>query len=400
MDDAFDAVPLVLKPREDRRLRAGHLWVFSNEVDTDRTPLSDFFAGQPVAVLDHREHLIGTGYVNPHTLICARLLSRSPKHPWGPSLLVHRLKVALSLRELLFDRPYYRLVHGEGDLLPGLVVDRYGDYLGVQLTTAGMDYAREAVISALERVLRPRGMILRNDVAVRGLEGLEQGVERIGEIGPRVSIEENGVRFEADPEGGQKTGWFFDQRENRQRVARLVRGRRVLDLFTYGGGFGVTAAAGGAEAVVCVDSAVDTAERVATNAALNGVADRVQAVRADVFDFLKAQRDQGGHFDLVIVDPPAFIKRRKDFKAGLEGYRRLNQLAIQAVAKDGLLVSCSCSQPLERATLVEQVLGAARHLDRNLQLFAVGEQAADHPRHPAIPETEYLKCLFMRVLRS
>ena len=390
--------PLRLKPREERRLRAGHLWVYSNEVDTGVTPLGDFEPGEPVEVQAADGRPVGTGYVNPHSLICARIVSRDRRHPFSRSLLVHRLKVALGLRERLFPGPWYRLAHGEGDRLPGLVVDRYGEVLVAQLNTAGMERAREDVLAALVKVLRPRAVVLRNDSPVRELEGLPRVVETaLGEPPETVELEENGLRFRVPLAGGQKTGWFYDQRDNRARLARYVRGARVLDLFSYAGGWGVTAAARGAREVLCVDSSEAALERVAENARLNGVGERVRTLRADAFEALAGLRAERERFDVVVLDPPAFVKRRRDLGAGTEAYRRLNRMAMQVLAKDGFLVSCSCSFHVDRALLLRLVHEAARHVDRNLQVLEHGHQAPDHPVHPAIPETEYLKCLVLRV---
>ncbi len=395
---------LTLKKNEDRRLRAGHLWVFSNEVDVQRTPLSGFEPGQVVEVQASNGKPLGSGYVNPASLICARLVSRNPEHGLDRSLLVHRLKVALGLRERLYERPYYRLIHGEADGLPGLVIDRFNDVVVVQMNTAGMEVARQAIVEALEKVLRPTGILLRNDSGMRKLEQLDAYVETIGEVPESVRLEENGVAFEAPMAGGQKTGWFYDHRDNRAWVQGLVRGLarseppRVLDVFSYVGGWGLQAAAAGAGEVWCVEAsaaALDYAER---NAALGGVEQRVKFLEGDAFQALKALRADGERFDVVVVDPPAFIKRRKDVKSGLEAYRRINQGAMQLLGKDGILVSASCSYHLRREQLVDILQRSARHLDRRAQIIHQGHQAADHPIHPAIPETEYLKAFAVRVV--
>lgn len=387
-----------MKKNEERRLRAGHLWVYSNEVDSARTPLTAFAPGQPVLIEAANGKALGSGYVNPHSLICARLVSRDPAHVLGRSLLVHRLNVALALRERLYAQPYYRLVHGEGDALPGLVVDRYRDVLVVQFTTAGMEQARDAVLEALQKVCKPVGILLRNDSPVRTLEGLHNYVETIGSVPDRIDLEENGVRFRVSVQAGQKTGWFYDQRENRARLARYVKGLRVLDLFSYVGGWGVQAACAGANEVVCVDASQDALTHVGVNAELNGVQDRVHTRKGDAFDVLRELREAREHFDVVVLDPPAFIKRKKDVKAGIEAYQRINQQAMQVLAKDGILVSASCSYHLEAGSLQQIVLAAARHLDRSVQILERGRQGPDHPAHAAIPETEYLKALYCRVL--
>jgi len=396
-----DFVPLRLRKNEERRLRAGHLWVYSNEVDIAATPLRDLSPGQPVVIEASNGKALGTGYVNPHVLLCARLVSRDPEQPFGPALVEQRLRTALSLRERLYSQPFYRLVYGEGDGLPGLIVDRYGDLCVAQLTTAGMDRQREAVLAALRSVLNPAAVLWRNDSPMRELEGLaREVVVAAGSVPETVTVAEDGLCFQVAPLSGQKTGWFYDQRDNRARLDRYVAGRRVLDVFSYVGAWGVRAAARGAREVLCVDASAPALAQVTVNAALNGVGERVQTRQGDAFEVLKALREARERFDVVIVDPPAFIKRRKDMREGSLAYRRLNEMAMQVLARDGLLVSCSCSQLLPRAALAELLLQGARHLDRNLVLLEQGRQGPDHPVHPALPETDYLKTLFARVLPS
>ncbi|MBK7542301.1 MAG: class I SAM-dependent rRNA methyltransferase [Candidatus Competibacteraceae bacterium] len=394
-----DFAPLRLRKDEDRRLRAGHLWVYSNEIDVTATPLRDFQPGQPITIQASNGKALGTGYINPHALLCARLVSRDLEHPLGPSLLVHRLNVALGLRERLYEKPFYRLVYSEGDGLPGLIVDRYGDLCVAQLTTAGMERLKDDILAALQKVLKPTAVLWRNDSRMREMEGLERTVtDAAGEVPDMVTVEEDGLRFQIAPRTGQKTGWFYDQRDNRARLDRYVAGRRVLDVFSYVGAWGIRAAARGAREVVCVDSSAAALELAATNAALNGVGDRVQTRQGDAFEVLKQLREARERFDVVIVDPPAFIKRRKDFKEGALAYRRLNEMAMQVLERDGLLVSCSCSQLLSRDILVQTLLQGARHLDRNLVILEHGRQGPDHPVPPAIPETDYLKMIVARVL--
>ncbi len=388
---------LRLRKNEERRLRAGHLWVYSNEVDSAATPLSGFQPGDVVEIQTHTGKALGTGYVNPHSLICARLLSRDSEHPFNASLIVHRLKIALSLRERLYDQPFYRLVFGESDGLPGLVVDRYGSVCVVQITTAGMERQKDAIAAALDKVVKPSAILWRNDSSIRQLEGLPLYVA--GDAVPdNLEILEGSARFSVPLSGGQKTGWFYDQRENRARLARYVKGARVLDVFSYIGAWGVQAALAGAEQVTCVDASAAALERVAQNAALNHVSERVQTAHGDAFDVMKQLREVRERFDVVIVDPPAFIKRKKDQREGLNAYRRINELALSLLKHDGVLVSCSCSHHLSRDELVHTVQAAVRHQDRFAQLLEHGYQGLDHPIHPAIAETDYLKSLFLRVL--
>jgi 23S rRNA (cytosine1962-C5)-methyltransferase len=389
-----------LKKNEERRIRAGHLWVYSNEVDTKATPLKQFEAGQQVQLLAHNGKSLGNGYVNPNSLICARLVSRDPNHVLDRSLLVHRLNVALSLREQLFEQPFYRLAYAESDQLPGLVIDRYADTCVVQCTTAGMEAVREQVLEALDKVLRPAGILLRADSSIRKLEGLDSYQQVIGNVPEELTVKEHGLSFAVSLREGQKTGWFYDQRLNRARLRNYVRGKRVLDVFSYAGAWGLQAAAAGAAEVLCVDASGAAVERIHGNAQANGLSDRVASVEGDAFEVLAQLRLNQEKFDVVVLDPPAFIKRKKDARAGEQAYHRLNQLAMQVLKKDAILVSASCSHHLPESSLQTILLQSSRHLDRSLQILERGHQAPDHPLHPAIAETAYLKALFCRVLPS
>jgi 23S rRNA (cytosine1962-C5)-methyltransferase len=390
---------LRLKANADRRLRAGHLWVFSNEVDVAATPLNTFASGDQAILEASNGKALGIVAVSPNNLICARLLSRDVAHVLDKSLLVHRINVALSLRERLFDKPFYRLVFGDSDLLPGLVVDRFGDILVVQLASATMEKHKDDVVAALVQVCKPSGILFKNDSAARDAEGLSSYVETAFGLVPEwVALEENGVKFEAPVIAGQKTGWFYDHRMNRARIAPYVKGKRVLDLFSYIGGWGVQAAAFGASDVMCVDASAFALDGVERNAGLNGLTDKVACLEGDVFEALKQLKAAEERFDVVIVDPPAFIKRKKDLKNGEAAYRRLNEQAMRLLNKDGILVSASCSMHLPEDDLQNILLTSARHLDRNMQLLERGSQGPDHPVHPAIPETRYIKSLTCRLL--
>lgn len=398
MSESPEYPALFLRRGEDRRLRMGHAWVFSNEVDVKRSPLPEFEPGSPCWILDHAGKPLGTGYVNPNSLICARLVDRRG-HALDRSLIVHRLKVALSLRTTLYREPYYRLVFGESDGLPGLVIDRFDDVLVAQCSTAGMERMKDAVEEAVQKVLQPRALVWKNDGGMRQLEGLPSYADiGFGTHSGPLLVQEAGLSFEVDAIGGQKTGWFFDQRDNRNRLQTLAPGRTVLDLFSYVGAWGVRAAAYGATEVDCVDASADACERIRANAFRNRVPQRVAAHAMDAFEFLKQARAERRHWDMVIVDPPAFVKRKKDFKEGALAYRRINEMAMQVLSRDGLLVTCSCSHHMPREALLEGVQQGARHLDRFAQALAFLQQDADHPVHPAIPETDYLKGFVLRVL--
>jgi 23S rRNA (cytosine1962-C5)-methyltransferase len=389
---------LVLRRGEERRLRAGHLWVFSNEVDVARTPLASFTPGQRAWIVDAAGKPLGTGYVNPNTLICARLVDRAG-HALDRELIAMRLRSALALRERLYPEPYYRLLFGESDGLPGLTVDRFGDVLVAQATTAGMEALRDEATGALLQVLSPRVLVWKNDSSARSMEGLGDSVQVVhGTLDGPTITREGGVEFGCDLLEGQKTGWFHDQRANRDRLAPYVRGQRVLDVFSYLGGWGLRAAAFGAAEVDCVDVSTRAVEGIRANIARNGMASRVQAHAADAFDFLKAVRHERRRWDVVVLDPPAFVKRKKDFKEGALAYRRIAEAAMQVLEPGGILIECSCSHHMPRAELLAGMQAAAVHQGRFLQVLEPLSQSPDHPVHPAIPETDYLKGYATRVL--
>jgi len=389
---------LVLKSQADRRLKLGHLWIYSNEVDVEKSPLKNFSMGEQALVTAQNGKPLGIALMNPNGLICGRVINRDENHPLNKSLLVHRIKQSLALRELAFGEPYYRLIYGDADLLPGLVVDRFGDYLVVQIAGAGMELVKNDIVDALVQVIKPKGILMSNEHSARVLENLPEYTEvAYGEVPEAVELIENGARFLAPVHGGQKTGWFYDHRVNRAQLQQYVKGKRVLDVFSYIGGWGVEAAVAGAAEVTCVDASESALDGVEKNAALNGVQDRVSTIHGKAIDVLKHLIAADERFDVVVLDPPAFIKRRKDQKAGEAAYRHINELGMRLLGRDGLLVSASCSMHLAKETLLEIVRASGRHLDRHVQIIGQGGQGADHPIHPAIPETEYLKAVFARV---
>ena len=391
---------LRLNKNADRRLKAGHLWIYSNEIDTAVTPLSAFEPGQQAVIEASSGKALGIAYINPNTLICGRLINRDTKHALTSSLLVHRIKIALSLRERLFDQPCYRLVYGDSDNLPGLVVDRFHDYLVVQIGTFGMEVMRNEIVEALIKVLSPKGILFRNNGGARSLEKLPEYIETAyGEMPDELPLIENDTHFLAPVIEGQKTGWFYDHRPARAYLNSMAKGQRVLDVFSYIGGWGVQAARHGASEVFCVDSSALALEYVHKNAELNGVGDKVASLEGDAFSALKQLHTDQERFDIVVMDPPAFIKRKKDIRNGEQAYRRVNEMAMRLLNKDGILISGSCSMHLQRDSLVDILRASARHIDREIQLFGECHQGADHPIHPAIPETAYIKALFGRVLR-
>jgi len=388
---------LKLKPKEERRLRAGHLWVFSNELETGES-FKTLIPGSLCRVEDARGKPLGTGYVNPRTLLAVRLLTGDAAATIDTDWFVRRIQAALRLREVLYPTPHYRLIHAESDGLPGLVVDRYGDVLCAQFTTAGMENLKPLVIEALQAVLRPKGIFLRNDSGSRELEGLSSYTEEIGAVPEQIEVIESGVHFTAPLKGGQKTGWFFDQHDNRDRLWRYAKDSRVLDVCSYIGGWALRAHAFGAAELTCVDSSQAALDAALANARRNGA--ELEALKGDALDALKQLRAEGRQFDVIVVDPPALIKRKKDYEAGLEHYAALNRAAMQVMPTDGILISCSCSHHLEAEALQRILLREARSAGRRLQILEQGGAGPDHPVHPAIPETRYLKAFFCRVLQQ
>lgn len=390
---------LVLRRHEDKRIRAGHAWVFSNEIDTSVTPLTAIEPGAAVRVLDHRRAFLGYALANPRALICARMMSTDPAQPIGPELLAARVRRALALRERYCGGRHYRLVYGESDGLPGLVVDRFGDVLVGQIATLAMEQRRELIEQVLRDVLAPATLVWKNDTGARDLESLPQEVVcAFGELPAALEVREGQLQFEIPLATSQKTGWFYDQTANRALLRGFLKpGQRVLDVCSYAGGWAVSALAGGASAAVCVDSSQPALDAAVANAQRNG--HQIEPRRGDAFDTLEAMHAEGQRFDVLIVDPPAFIKRRKDLPKGEAAYRKLNQLALRLAADEALLVSCSCSWHLPAERLPDLLQSAAGAAGCELRIIAQGGQSPDHPVHPAMPETRYLKALFARVCR-
>ncbi len=385
---------LRLKTHEDRRIRAGHLWAYSNEVDVAQTPLKNYQAGALVRVEDSRGKPMGLGTVNPHALLTVRMLSSNANAKIDVDWFIRRVHQAFALRDCLYPSPHYRLIFGESDGLPGVVVDRFGEVLVVQITTAGMEALKDLLTAALQEVLKPTGILFRNDTAMRETEGLSSENSIIGTVPDEIEVLEAGVKFIAPLSSGQKTGWFYDQVSNRNRVAPYAAGGRVLDVFSYAGGWAVRALAAGAAEATVIDSSASAIDLAQRNAAINGYA--LEAHKGDALEVMKALRQQGRTFDLVIVDPPALIKRKKDEEAGQAHYGALNRAAMQLLAQDGFLISCSCSHHLSAESLQRILLREARASARKLQMLEQGAQGPDHPVHPAIPETRYLKAWYCR----
>ena len=333
---------LQITPRAEKRLKSGHLWIYSNEIDNQKTPLKSVEAGEQVVVCNADGKTIAHALMNPSQLICGKIVSR--KKPFSKKVLEKRIEQALALRESCYPEPYYRLVYAEGDYLPGLVIDRYGSICVVQLNSIGMEGYQQEIAEVLEKVVGATGVLFRNDGASRTQEGIEEAEDVIfGEVPEFAHLVENDTEFMAPIKDGQKTGWFYDHRRNRRELSRLVAGKRVLDVFSYVGAWGIQALQAGAESLTAIDASEFALDCLEQNAAMNGFENTVMALQGNAFDAMKALLEQGEKYDVVVLDPPAFIKKKKDFNRGLQAYKKCNELALRLVDKGGLLVSASCS---------------------------------------------------------
>jgi 23S rRNA (cytosine1962-C5)-methyltransferase len=380
-----------LKPGGQRRARHGHPWIYSNEIAIDDAARA-LEPGAPVTVASDNGQRLGTFFYNPRSLIAARLVHRDPGKAVDAALLAERLASARHLRDRLFDAPYYRLAHAEADGLPGTIVDRFGDVLVVQVNTAGMERLTPQLLEALYDTLRPESVLLRNDSPARAHEGLAEDVRMAkGRLDGPVSLVENGVTFFADPRSGQKTGWFYDQRDNRAMMARLAGGARMLDLYCYMGGFALSAAANGAASVIAVDRSESALALASQSAQQNGLDSRVEFRRGEAFKTLEDMSAAGEQFDIVVADPPAFAKSKKELHQGARGYQKLARLAAGLVAPGGFLFIASCSHNMPADLFGEHVKRGIEDAARGARILARTGAAADHPLHPSLPESAYLK---------
>ena len=390
---------LRLKSNADRRLRSGHLWLYSNEIDSKLSPLSAFKAGDQVLIESASGKPLGIALMSPQTLVCARLVSRDIEHRFDKSLLVHRLNIALSLRERLFSAPFYRLVHGEGDLLPGLEVDRFGDILVVQITAACMEPHKDIILEALLQVCKATGVLWRNDSHLRDAEGLERYLEvAYGEVPEWVQLLENDLLYNVPLLQKKNLGWYYDQRFNRLQAAVYCTEKRVLSVYSGVGSWAIPAALAGATEVFCAEASAQNLDALESNAQLNDIGETLLSAEGDVLETLQALKSDEERFDVIIIDPPAFIKRKKDIKTGEAGYRKLYEHCSRLLSRDGIVICSSRSPFFTEESMHSTLLASARHLDRNIQVLEQSGQSADHPMHPAIAETRHLKYTVCRIL--
>jgi 23S rRNA (cytosine1962-C5)-methyltransferase len=381
-----------LKKKEERRILRGHPWVFSNELQG--IPAGTM-QGEIVDVLDVSGAFVGRGYINPHSLISVRLLTRKQEEI-DRDFFRGRIAHARSLRTLLGFGDSYRALFGEGDDLPGLIVDKYADTLVVQSTTAGIEGQLEVIIAALVDEFEPAAIVLRNDTVSRELEGLPQETRIVlGTVTGPVTIEESGIKYAVDVIEGQKTGFFFDQRENRQALKDLVPGRRTLDCFCYVGAWSLSAAHYGAAEVTGIDSSQKAVDMAARNAVLNGL--QVRFVKADVFEELRRLERERERFGCIILDPPAFVKSRAKVREAVKGYKEINLRAMKLLEPGGVLVTCSCSHHIDEDLFREMLIDAAQSAGRQARLLEMRSQARDHPILLAARETQYLKCAVLLI---
>ncbi len=379
----------------DRRIKSGHPWVFSNEIAEFS---GDKLHGESSEVYSAGGDYLGTGYYNPQSLIAIRLLTRNREDIDSSSFYRQRILDALKYRTTLYPgMNTFRAVYGEGDFLPGLVVDKYDRYLSVQLLTSGIERRRELIIDALVNIFTPAGIAGRNDVAVRRLEGLEEKVEVLyGEIPEKVEIDEHGLRFRVNILTGQKTGHFLDQKKNHLVLEKISAGKNVLDCFCYSGSWGIHAAAYGAASVTAIDSSEQAVSAGRENASLNNLSHKVKFETSDAFERLRTLKSEGKNFDIVVLDPPAFIKSRKLVQEGLKGYLTINRRGMELLSGRGYLITCTCSHHMSTEMFRDMLRKAAAQAGREMRIVETRSQAPDHPVLLAVPETEYLKCFVLQ----
>ncbi|MDO4324387.1 MAG: class I SAM-dependent rRNA methyltransferase [Lachnospiraceae bacterium] len=391
---------VTLKKGEGRALKSGGLWIFDNEIDKVQ---GEFENGDIVAVRDFDGYGMGSGFINEKSKIRVRMLTRNPHQEIDEEFLRMRVQNAWEYRKRVTDTGSCRLIFGEADFLPGIVVDKFSDVLVVQSLALGIDRLKETIVRLIKEVLAADGILIRgvyerSDAKVRRQEGMELYKGFLGEhFDTNVEIEENGVRYMVDVQEGQKTGFFLDQKYNRRAIQKLCAGAKVLDCFTHTGSFALNAGLGGAASVLGVDASELGVEQARQNARLNKMEDRVKFLCADVFDLLPELEEKGERFDVIILDPPAFTKSRNSVKNAVKGYREINLRAMKLVKDGGFLATCSCSHFMTYELFTQTVHQAARNVHKRLRQVEYRTQAPDHPILWAAEESYYLKFYIFQV---
>lgn len=387
---------LRVKAKEEHRIKKGHYWLFSNELEKiDKT----IKPGEIVRLLDCRDNILGYGFFNPHSLIAVRFITKSEEPP-TKNFIFETIDSAFEYRKHLGLRKYGRMCYGEADGAPGLIIDRYGDYLVIEILTAGMENLKEDILSAVKKIFKPKGIVFKNESNFRMLEGLSQANEIIGDIPEEIQIEENGVKYLVNLTSSQKTGFYFDQRENRAFLKPYFKDKVVLDLYSYSGSFGINAALNGAVAVWGTDSSAPAVELANKNAALNGVQEICQYQRDDAERLLSAamKKELPTQPDIILLDPPAFVKNRKSLPQAINLYVKLNRMALEGLEKGGLLASSTCSHHITREIFIDILKQASAKAGKEVRLIELRTQAKDHPILIGMPETEYLHFALLQIL--
>jgi len=381
--------------RKTSRILGGHLWIFSNELS--ESP-KNYEPGSLIEVYDRQKNFLGIGYINPNSLISIRLLTRV-REEIDAGFFRRRIIDAIEYRKRLgIDISSCRIVFSEGDFLPGLIVDKYNDIIVTQSLTLGIAIRGDIILDLLDEILSPSAIVMRNDSYSRALEGLPLETTILKrDIDKRPIIKEGEVVIEVDPEHGQKTGFFLDQRENRLALSRYINGGKGLDLFCYSGAWGLQLASRGAY-VTFADTSETALSIAAKNSKLNKLEDRCGFVKRDVFNFLQEEVDAETRYDFIVLDPPAFVKSRTKIKEAVKGYREINSMAMRLIKKGGILATSSCSHHIDRAFFLEILRDAAKDAGKTVRLIEYRYQAKDHPILLSVPETEYLKCAFLEVI--
>lgn len=379
-----------LKKDAERRINAGHLWIFSNDIDTNINSLKQYSTGELVRIETSFGKPIAIGYINPQCLLCIRILTLNVNEKIDTDFFVKKLEAAQSKRQTLFSEKYYRAVFGESDRLPGVVIDQYNDIIVIQINTAGMENLKPFLIAAAQHVFKPQTVVLKCDSTERAIEGLENYSEMIGNALPdNMTVKENNCTYTISLIDGQKTGWFYDHRNSRVQIAKYCNNKRVLDVFSYCGAFSIPCAKNGATEVIAIDRSAGALKSLEENAKNNDV--NIKTLCGDALELMQKLQSQNEKFDVIILDPPALIKRKKDIPAGEKMYQKLNEAALRLLNPNGILLSASCSMHLSADNLQNCIRRAGLSAKKELSIIEQCHQGPDHPIHPAIAETNYLK---------